>query len=378
MKLVKISIIIMVLVLFGINLQAAGPTGNPLVVKEIDGSPKITSVKEIQVSNGSLTKVSGGVARITTSGGSGDVTGPASPVTNNIVKFTGTGKATDNTGVIFGTMTNGYYCTYTTSGTLLACNTQYPISSGLVFGSDAQYDIPMRGASAYGRLATSAGMQTFFGLAVTVPSGTSINFPLPISTTQGTTGDYQSFREGSGSGTNFRKLSVPNTLTADLEEQWPDTLPGANQIKLYPAPTAGVSQFVWTTYGQFGALNLATTGTIQGGILINSDADGMSAAEMTAVGLYGTLFIATGAGTWILPDVAAAGQSICLMDSGTAHDLILDVTAGSTIRLKGTEQADGIGITNASGSTTGDFICVVSVAAHKWSTLGMQGTWASQ
>ena len=128
----------------------------------------------------------------------------------------------------------------------------------------------------------------------------------------------------------------------------------------------------------FSAINLVTTGTIQGGIVINSDADGMSAAEMTAVGLGGTLFIATGEGTWILPDVAAAGQAVCLMDSGTAHDLILDVTTGSTIRLKGTEQADAIGITNASGTSTGDFICVVSVAAHKWSTLGMQGTWASQ
>jgi hypothetical protein len=133
----------------------------------------------------------------------------------------------------------------------------------------------------------------------------------------------------------------------------------------------------------FSALNLVTTGTVSGGIAISSDADGMSAAEMIAAdpsttGLYGTLFIATGAGTWILPDVAAAGQSACLMDSGTAHDLILDVTAGSTIRLKGTEQADGVGITNASGTSTGDFICVISVAAHKWSTMGMQGTWASQ
>ena len=127
----------------------------------------------------------------------------------------------------------------------------------------------------------------------------------------------------------------------------------------------------------FGALNLATTGTVQAGIKISSDADGMDAAAMTAAGMYGTLFIATGAGTWILP-TAAVGMSACLMDSGTAHDLILDATAGDTIRLKGTEGADAVGITNASGSTTGDFICVVAVAANKWSTLGMQGTWASQ
>lgn len=127
----------------------------------------------------------------------------------------------------------------------------------------------------------------------------------------------------------------------------------------------------------FSALNMVTTGYIQGGINISSDADGMDAAAMTAAGMYGTMFIATGAGTWILPR-AALGMSACLMDSGTAHDLILDVTAGSTIRLKGTEGSDGVGITNASGSTTGDFVCVVAVATDKWSTVGMQGTWASQ
>jgi hypothetical protein len=144
------------------------------------------------------------------------------------------------------------------------------------------------------------------------------------------------------------------------------------------ANTVGISSGSGVTDINFSTLNLITTGTIQGSTKINSDADGMSAAEMTTVGLGGTMFIATGAGTWILPDVAAAGQSLCLMDSGTAHDLILDVTAGSTIRLKGTEQADVVGITNAAGTTTGDFVCVMSVAAHKWSTVGMGGTWASQ
>ena len=124
----------------------------------------------------------------------------------------------------------------------------------------------------------------------------------------------------------------------------------------------------------FSALNLVTTGSIQGGIKISSDADGMDAAAMTAAGMYGTLFIATGAGTWILP-TAVAGMSACLMDSGTAHDLVLDATAGDTIRLKGTEGADGATITNATGSTTGDFVCVVAVDANKWSTMGMSGTW---
>lgn len=125
------------------------------------------------------------------------------------------------------------------------------------------------------------------------------------------------------------------------------------------------------------ALNLASTGTIQGKIKIASDADGMDGSAMTAAGMYGTLFIATGAGTWTLP-TAVEGMSGCLMDSGTAHDLILDVQADDDIQLKGTELSNGTGITNASGSTTGDFVCFVAISAGHWVTMGMQGTWASQ
>ena len=124
-------------------------------------------------------------------------------------------------------------------------------------------------------------------------------------------------------------------------------------------------------------LNFISTGWIQGGIKIDSDANGEDNATMTAAGMYGTLFIATGAGTWTLP-TAVAGMSLCLMDSGDAHDLILDVQGTDTMRLKGAEDSAGDGITNASGSTTGDFVCVVAVAAGKWSTMGMQGTWAAQ
>ena len=157
---------------------------------------------------------------------------------------------------------------------------------------------------------------------------------------------------------------------------------GANSEDLYIEPgNAANSAVIGSSTGvtdlSFGAINLASTGTIQAGIKISSDADGMSAAEMTAVGLYGTLFLATGAGTWILP-TAAVGMSMCLMDDGAAHDLILDVQADDDMSLKGTEDTNGDGITNATGSTTGDFVCVVCTSAGHWKTMGMQGTWTAQ
>jgi hypothetical protein len=115
-----------------------------------------------------------------------------------------------NLSLAAGTMTNGYYCTYTTAGTLLSCNTQYTVSSNLVFGSDAQYDIPIRGASAYGRLATSAGMQTFLGLGITV-SGNDVTFPGSVITT---------VADGS------RKLSVTANSVAPS--------PTATSFEIYP------------------------------------------------------------------------------------------------------------------------------------------------
>ncbi len=126
-----------------------------------------------------------------------------------------------------------------------------------------------------------------------------------------------------------------------------------------------------------GTLDFATTGTIQGGIKISSDADGMTGAEMTTAGVRGTLFLATGSGTWTLP-TAVSGMNLCLMDTGTAHDLILDVQAADTLMFNGTEDSAGDGITNASGSSTGDKICVVAYAAGKWIVTSSQGTWVAQ
>lgn len=211
--------------------------------------------------------------------------------------------------------------------------------------------------------------------AMNLTAATS-SIPFPVGTSAAPTAEGSAYWNSTNN-----TLTVGNTTTATMLLGKVDGAVTTNTLVKYSGTTGGVSAASTIvedgTDVNFQALNLVTTGTIQGGIKISSDADGMDAAAMTAAGVRGTLFIATGAGTWILP-TAAGGESLCLMDSGTAHDLILDATAGDTIRLKGTEQADAVGITNASGSTTGDFICVVAVAANKWSTMGMQGTWASQ
>ena len=143
-------------------------------------------------------------------------------------------------------------------------------------------------------------------------------------------------------------------------------------------PTAGQITFVGPTATR--TITVPDANFTVGSIGISSDADGMSAAEMAAVtpfGMYGTLFLATGAGTWILP-TAVAGMSGCLRDTGTAHDLILDIQAGDDFQLLGVEDANGDGVTNAAGSTTGDFICFVAISAGHWISMGQGGAWVAQ
>lgn len=88
-------------VLFWVLLLAvaAQAQGLGLIVREVDGSPRGTGIKEIVVSNGTLT-INGQRATFTTGGGgggSGDVVGPGSATDNAIARFdTTTGKLIQN------------------------------------------------------------------------------------------------------------------------------------------------------------------------------------------------------------------------------------------------------------------------------------------
>jgi len=135
--------------------------------------------------------------------------------------------------------------------------------------------------------------------------------------------------------------------------------------------TAVFSSSTGVTKLDFSALNLATTGIITGAMNTNSDANGMSAAEMTTAGMYGTMFWATGAGTWALPG-AATGMNFCVY-STTAAAIVINPDDGDTIVLNGTALSAGDSITSASGA--GDFICLLAKDANTWYTLGRSGAW---
>jgi hypothetical protein len=176
------------------------------------------------------------------------------------------------------------------------------------------------------------------------------------------------------SGTVIACNSTPGTIGGTLGATT-NVIPKANGTGTATLQASGITED--GTSVSIGALNLVSTGYIQGKIKIDSDANGEDNTTMAAAGMYGTLFIATGAGTWTLP-TAVQGMSMCLMSSGSAADLILDVQGTDTMRLKGTEDSAGDGITNAAAKAAGDFVCVVAVANNKWSTMGMQGAWVAQ
>ena len=189
-----------------------------------------------------------------------------------------------------------------------------------------------------------------------------------ITITQGTSGAIGTMFEGSGGGTNFRAVSVPDALTADVNLQHANALPAANQFQLYPAPTTGVSQYTWTTYGEFGALNLVTTGSMSAGIPSVADAD---AHAVTGAEAYGYMGWATGTGTWTLP-AAVAGMNLCIY-STIAAAIVINPDDSDVIYLNGTALSAGDSITSASGA--GDFICLIARDGTNWHTLGRSGTW---
>jgi hypothetical protein len=128
-----------------------------------------------------------------------------------------------------------------------------------------------------------------------------------------------------------------------------------------------------------GAINLVTTGTVRSKIHVATDADGKTLDKTTECN--GSMQMATGAGTWVLPDIDdtdGTGWTVCVY-STTAAAVVVDPDAEDTITLDGTTDAAGDSITSASGA--GDFIClmVTSVSSNvaNWTTLGRSGTWTA-
>jgi len=126
----------------------------------------------------------------------------------------------------------------------------------------------------------------------------------------------------------------------------------------------------------FSTINIE--GVLTGGILVTPDVDGLT---LSGSQLYGGIIFATAGQTIVIPDVDAAagtGLSFCVY-APAASDIVIDGNAEDKIRLAGVLGAADGNITNATGSSTGDFACLVLTdfatdVAH-WTVMGNSGTW---
>jgi len=167
---------------------------------------------------------------------------------------------------------------------------------------------------------------------------------------QATTGAYSTLLEGSANGTNFRKWSVPDTLAADLNLRHANAVPTVNQFQMYPAPTDGVSQYTWTTYGS------SLTPVI-------GDADDFD-DNFTGANLFGGTYGVSAAGSVLLAN-ATVGNNFTIVLEAAAATVIEPLATGTddTIVLNGTALTQGQAIT----SSTAGAMCIFQYrAADSW------------
>jgi hypothetical protein len=191
---------------------------------------------------------------------------------------------------------------------------------------------------------------------------------------QAATGAASRWLEGSANGTDYMQLQADDDVGTNRKIVLSSSVSNSEDLSIQLGAndnTVTIASSTGVTSIGFGAIGMVTTGTIQGAIKVNTDANGMSQAEMTAAGVYGAFYVASGAGTWALPAVAS-GMNIWIYSTG-ANAVVVNPDDGDVITLNGTALSAGDSITSASGA--GDFICLIGVSDSSWLTLGRSGTW---
>lgn len=129
-----------------------------------------------------------------------------------------------------------------------------------------------------------------------------------------------------------------------------------------------------TTENQLRCRNGDNTVTLPiGGALTILD----NVAAPTAAQMYNSWNVVNADITVMLP-TAVKGMGGCVQDSGSAHDVIVDVQGTDDMTLVGVEDTNGDGLTNAGGSSAGDYICVFAPSNGHWTATISRGTWAAQ
>jgi hypothetical protein len=338
------KVISLFLIVISSLLFAAGPSPLPVTVRTIDGATKVQGTYEIQVTNGSLTQVSPGKARISTAG--------TSPMTYP----SGTGVATVSGGAAWGTTT--------------ALGAAYTI-----FRVD------------------STGLATEFTdeLAIDeldLTSSTS-SIPWTVGTTTWPTAEGSAKWDSTnnllyiGDGAAAKKFVPEGTATGGLifGDSTPDSAgefayDGA--LKYYDAvgvKTVAVTlspSFTTPNIGAATGTSLAVTGLLDG--LLNVEAvNGKTIDKLSG------LYVATGTSNFIVPTPAATGgNQYCFKqaNAGTSAITVIPVHT-SSVQLGKTDNSAYCTADDklVSGGAATDQICMIALDATHYLTTSSTGVW---
>jgi len=226
--------------------SASGSSGGSLTVRELDGSPSVSSVSVIQVSNGTLVDNGGGVVTITTGGGGGTSLTVSDGVTsvNAITDLTFTSGAT------------------VTSGGAGIANVSIA-GGGTIAGTISTTQVP------YGTALNTVGGDSDFTYndttdTLSVPNidfGSGSTHQLTSTTVTGASGS--SFTLDTFDGTVYRsvKYFVQVTNTTSGEYQSSELLAVHNGVNLYITAFANIYTGA-NLLGSFSASYAAGTGTL--------------------------------------------------------------------------------------------------------------------
>ncbi len=230
-------------------------------------------------------------------------------------------------------------------------------------------------------LVAGAGSQASKVTNITTDAGlNSLNVPGAINTGTGAGSPHGklALQELLANGSATMGWESQDAITTSLSLQFPDASPAANQFMLFPAPTAGISQWTWTT---FSSTNLTDTASlIRNTTTAAGDVSG-TFPSLTVTKVNGTSYPAGGAlavnsvpvVTGVnavtyqsLPNAALANSSITITAS-------VPLTGGGTTALGATATlACATCTTNASGLTANQLL--IGTGGQAASALGSLGS----
>ena len=200
-------------------------------------------------------------------------------------------------------------------------------------------------------------------------------FGYTFETAQAATGGVLDLLEGSGGGTTaYLRIKAPDDITTSStntftfsssvtdSEDLTITL-GNDDNTATVGSTTGVTEF------NFGAINLVTSGTIQGKLNIITDDITLAASQV-----YGSVIVMSGGAETATLPAAVVGMNVLFYASGAGVKNI-DPNGTDTIVLTTAALAAGYQI--KSPGAVGDFIALVCLSANQWTAMGRSGVWVT-